>query len=93
MTRHLLTTLAGLGLAAGLLAAPALANPLGALKDAGGAEGLIHKTHGCHRSCELGPAGWHRHAGAYCRRVACYPRARYPHRCFVNRYGERRCRW
>jgi len=93
MTRHLPTTLAGLTLAVGLWAAPASANPLGTLKDAGGADGLVYKTHGCHRSCELGPAGWHRHVGPYCVRVACYPRARHPHRCFVDRFGVRRCRW
>jgi hypothetical protein len=93
MTRHLLTTLTGIALAAGIWAAPASAGSLGALKDAGAADNLVQKVHGCHRSCELGPAGWHRHVGAYCQRVACYPRALYPHRCFVDRYGVRRCRW
>jgi hypothetical protein len=55
--------------------------------------GLVHKVHGCHRSCELGPAGWHRHAGPYCARIACVPRAWNPHRCFVDRWGVRHCRY
>jgi hypothetical protein len=54
---------------------------------------LVHKTHGCHRSCELGPAGWHRHIGPYCVRVACSPQAWFPGRCFVDRWGYRHCRW
>jgi hypothetical protein len=93
MTRHLLAALAGVALAAGVWAAPASANSLGALKDAGADDSIVHKTHGCHRSCELGPAGWHRHVGPYCARVACYPRAWYPNRCFVDRWGYRHCRW
>ena len=32
-------------------------------------------AHGCHRSCERGPAGWHRHVGYSCARVACSPAA------------------
>ena len=73
----------------------ALAAPAGSLKSIGGseAEGLVHKAWGCHRSCELGPRGWHRHVGPYCARVACYPRADNPNRCFVDRWGVRRCRW
>ena len=34
-------------------------------------------AHGCHRSCERGPAGWHRHVGYSCARVACSPAAHY----------------
>jgi hypothetical protein len=73
----------------------ASAAPAGSLKGIGatGAEGLVHKAWGCHRSCESGPRGWHRHVGPYCVRVACYPRARNPHRCFIDRWGVRRCRW
>jgi hypothetical protein len=93
MTRHVLATLTGVALAAGIWAAPASANSFGGLKDAGAADSLLHKTWGCHRSCEDGPAGWHRHVGPNCVRVACVPQARHPHRCFVNRYGERRCWW
>jgi hypothetical protein len=71
----------------------ALAAPSSGLSDiAAGDTSLVHKVHGCHRSCELGPAGWHRH-GAYCRRVACVPRAAHPNRCFVDRWGVRHCRW
>jgi hypothetical protein len=78
----------------GLGAGGALAAPAVGVKDiATGDASLLHKVHGCHRSCELGGAGWHRHVGPYCRRVACAPRAWYPHRCFVDRYGVRRCRW
>jgi hypothetical protein len=75
--------------------APALAAPAGGVPDTGrtGAESLVLKVHGCHRSCELGPAGWHRHVGPYCARVACAPRAAQPFRCFVDRWGVRRCHW
>jgi hypothetical protein len=54
---------------------------------------LVEKVWGCHRSCEAGPGGWHRHVGPYCVRVACYPRAWNPNRCFVDRWGVRHCRW
>jgi hypothetical protein len=76
-----------LGLGGAALAAPAI----GTATSPGDAS-LVQKVHGCHRSCELGPAGWHRH-GAYCRRIACVPRAVYPNRCFVDRWGVRHCRW
>jgi hypothetical protein len=73
----------------------ALAAPAASMQGIGanGEDGLVHKTHGCHRSCELGPAGWHRHVGPYCGRVVCWPRAWDPHRCWVDRWGVRRCRW
>jgi hypothetical protein len=72
----------------------ALAAPVGGLKDiASEPDSLVHKAHGCHRSCELGRAGWHRHVGPYCERVPCSPRAWQPHRCWVDRWGVRRCRW
>jgi hypothetical protein len=73
----------------------ALANPAGGLRDIGktGVESLVEKTHGCHRSCEWGPAGWHRHVGPFCQRVGCYPRAWFPNRCFIDRWGVRHCRW
>ena len=59
----------------------------------GGLEGLVHKAHFCHRSCERGPYGWHRHVGPSCNRVACVPQAKHPHRCYVDRWGVRRCLW
>jgi hypothetical protein len=72
----------------------ALAAPVGGLKDiAGESDTLVHKTHGCHRSCELGRAGWHRHVGPFCVRVVCAPRAWQPHRCWTDRWGVRHCRW
>jgi hypothetical protein len=76
-----------LGIGGAALAAPA---PKGVGADS---DSLVQKVHGCHRSCELGPAGWHRHAGPLCARVACIPRAAHPHRCFVDRWGVRHCRW
>jgi hypothetical protein len=93
MTRNVPAAITGIALAASIWAAPASAGTLGALKDAGAADGLVHKVWGCHRSCELGPRGWHRHVGPYCARVACWPRAEHPNRCFVDRWGVRRCRW
>jgi hypothetical protein len=73
----------------------ALAAPAGGVHDTGpdGAASLVLKVHGCHRSCEAGLAGWHRHVGPYCARVACAPRAVLPNRCFVDRWGVRHCRW
>jgi hypothetical protein len=69
MMRKKVIFLATLGLAASLMtaaqAAPIAPVPLGA------DTGLITKVHGCHRICELGPAGWHYHAGPACRRVPC----------------------
>lgn len=52
----------------------------------------IQKVHGCHRSCERGPRGWHRH-GLACRPIACVPAAPRPHRCWVDWRGVRYCRW
>ena len=76
-------------------AGSALAAPAGAVKGigAGADDGLVHKVWGCHRSCEDGPRGWHRHVGPNCVRVACYPQAWHPNRCYVDRWGVRRCRW
>jgi hypothetical protein len=93
MARHVLAAVTGIALAASIWAAPASAGSLGALRAAGGAESLVHKTWGCHRSCERGPGGWHRHVGPYCQRVACAPRAWFPNRCWVGRWGVRHCRW
>ena len=71
----------------------ALGAPAGGAKGVGVSEqeSLVHKAHFCHRSCELGPAGWHRHVGPYCVRVACIPQASQPFRCYVDRGGGRRC--
>jgi hypothetical protein len=94
MIRRSLLALPALVLALGI--GSALAAPAGSLKDIGATVeggGLVHKTWGCHRSCESGPAGWHRHVGPYCTRVACSPRAWYPNRCFTDRWGVRHCRW
>jgi hypothetical protein len=72
----------------------AFAAPVAGVNDIASADAsLVHKVHACHRSCELGPGGWHRHVGPFCRRIACAPRAVYPHRCYVDRWGVRRCRW
>jgi hypothetical protein len=73
----------------------ALAAPGGDLRSiaATEAESLVQKVWGCHRSCEAGPAGWHRHVGPYCVRVACAPKAKRPFRCWVDRWGVRRCLW
>jgi hypothetical protein len=90
MTYKSLLTMPAMLLALGV--GSALAAP-SSVKDIGGAESLVLKTHACHRSCELGPAGWHRHVGPYCARVACVPRAWHPNRCFVDRWGVHRCRW
>jgi len=93
MTRYWLGTLAAAGLTLGLGVASALAMP-GATKEFNTPESLVQKTWGCHRSCEWGPdRGWHRHAGPACVPVACYPRAEYPDRCWVDWRGIRHCRW
>jgi hypothetical protein len=81
-----------LALAAG--ASAATAAPGGMPKGAGTPESLVLKTFGCHRSCEWGPVlRWHRHVGPGCVPVGCYPRAPYPHRCWVDGWGARHCRW
>jgi hypothetical protein len=78
----------------GLVSPPGLASPVGATRGASPPDGIVHKTAGCHRSCEWGPVlGWHRHVGDSCRPIACVPRAEEPGRCWVDRWGERRCRW
>jgi hypothetical protein len=92
MSYRLRFALAGLTLALGI--GSALAAPVAGVADpTAGEASMVHKVHGCHRSCELGPAGWHRHVGPYCARVVCAPRAWYPNRCFVDRWGVRHCRW
>jgi len=93
MTRHILAAIAGITLAAGIWAAPASAGALGDLKESAADNNLVHKTWGCHRSCEDGPGGWHRHVGPYCVRVACVPQAPHPYRCWVGRFGYRHCLW
>lgn len=92
MTRKSLMAVPVLALVLG--AGSALAAPGAGVKDIGANDHtLVEKVWGCHRSCEAGPGGWHRHVGPFCMREACYPRARYPNRCFVDRWGERHCRW
>lgn len=89
-----LFAIAGLALAVGAGASSAAAAPVSALNGAGDATGFVVKVHGCHRSCEWGPAlRWHRHAGPACRPVGCWPRAAYPNRCWVDWRGIRHCRW
>lgn len=45
-------------------------------------------AHGCHRSIQLGGAGWHYHVGPGCRRIAAAgPRRYYGARCYE------RCRY
>ena len=92
MKHKLMLALAGLALAAGLDLPQAQAfAPMKA--DALQAERLVQEVHFKHRSCELGPYGWHRHVGPAGWRKPCWPRARYPHRCWVDRYGARHCWW
>lgn len=88
-----LIAIPALALALSLGAATGFAAPLGSM-DVAAPEGMVHKTAGCHRSCEWGPVlGWHRHVGASCRPIACAPRAAEPDRCWIDRWGVRRCRW
>jgi hypothetical protein len=94
MTIRSLVASAGLALAAIAGASSADAAPIGGLNSAGDASNLVIKVHGCHRSCEWGPAlRWHRHVGPACRPVGCWPRAVHPHRCWVDWRGIRHCRW
>jgi hypothetical protein len=91
MQRKLMLTLAGaaVGMAMSLSSAQAFTpgNMAGVTP-----EETVQKVHFRHRSCELGPLGWHRHSwSGY--RVACWPRARHPHRCFIDRWGYRHCAW
>lgn len=46
-------------------------------------------AHGCHRSCQVGPAGWHRHVGYSCTRISCAsPRVHHHHH---NRHCVTKC--
>jgi hypothetical protein len=94
MTTHSLFAVAALAAAVLAGASPASSAPVAGLGGAGDADSLVVKVHGCHRSCEWGPVlRWHRHVGPYCRPIGCWPRAAYPHRCWVDGAGIRRCRW
>ncbi len=61
-------------LAFGGMAATAQAAPMvgSGLKDIIASEAIVDKTHGVHRYCGRGPAGWHRH-GRFGGRIACPP--------------------
>lgn len=62
---------AALGLA---LAQSATAGPVGGIgATAAPAQTLVEQVHGCHRYVAKGRAGWHRHVGPNCRRVAAGP--------------------
>jgi hypothetical protein len=68
------SVLAGLILSLGLGLGSASALPAGGAGSPvlpGATDSLVQKVHGCHRSCQLGPAGWHYHVGPRCRRVVC----------------------
>jgi hypothetical protein len=92
MQSRFMLTLAGAAIAAALSFSPASALTPGQMDGAAPTGGLVQQVHFRHRSCELGPFGWHRHTwSSY--RVPCYPRARHPHRCFVDRWGYRHCAW
>jgi hypothetical protein len=94
MTIRSLLTIAALAGATIVGASSAGAAPVGVLNSVGDASSPIIKVHGCHLSCEWGPVlRWHRHVGPGCRPIACWPRASYPNRCWVGRYGVRHCRW
>ncbi len=42
-------------------------------------------SHGCHRTCQKGNYGWHRHAGPSCVRVSCEHGWSAPkHRCYTK---------
>ena len=79
-------------LAAGLTASAAYALPAGGAlpsqkpADAGT---IVDKGHGCHRTCQRGPAGWHYHVGPRCVRVACG--APPPGRWWLWRCADGRC--
>jgi len=94
MSYTTLLALPVVALALGAGAFAATAAPGATPKDAGATDSLVHKAHGCHRSCEWGPVlRWHRHVGPGCSPIACWPRAVHPHRCWVDGWGVRRCRW
>jgi hypothetical protein len=99
MNCRLVLALGGMTLAAIAGVSAALALPKGPLptlpaNEARAEEGLVHKVHGCHRSCEWGPVfRWHRHVGAACAVVACVPLAPQPNRCWVDAWGVRHCSW
>jgi hypothetical protein len=99
MIKTVLPALAGIAFAMSSALSPANAVSPGIAPSAE-PETLVQKAFGCHRSCERGPVPrwdgivrWHRHVGRGCAPVACYPRAAYPNRCWVDGFGVRHCRW
>jgi hypothetical protein len=74
--------------------AAASAAPAAAIRSIVMPDSLVQEAHGCHLSCEWGLVlKWHRHVGPFCRPIACWPRAVNPHRCWVDAWGVRHCRW
>ena len=91
MQKKLMLTLAGTAVAMAMSLSSAQAFTPGNLAGVTPEE-TAQTVHYRHRSCELGPLGWHRHSwSGY--RVRCWPRARHPFRCFVDRWGYRHCAW
>lgn len=75
--------LAAIGLSAGAASAAPLAPSQGPAADSS----LIEKVHGYHRSCQLGPGGWHYHPRRGVR-LTCRPRPRgYIWRSYGGRVG------
>lgn len=66
--------LAGAAAALALSATAATAGPIGPIgaPSTADSESLVIQVHGGHRSCELGPAGWHRH-NRFGERITCGP--------------------
>ncbi|MCB1549033.1 MAG: hypothetical protein KDJ41_14540 [Hyphomicrobiaceae bacterium] len=96
----LLAVMLALGLSVTSASAATVSPSLDALKSLSGAGTLVEKTHGCHRGCAWGPVRgwWHRHVGPHCRPTACvgprhrHWRWRHHRRCWIDRWGHRRCR-
>jgi hypothetical protein len=85
--RYLTLTAIAFALTTGAASAAPALGPRG-VQDAG--DQLLQRVHGCHRRCELGPAGWHYHVGPWCRRVAC---GVFPGGAWVWFCDRGRCGW
>jgi len=62
----------GIFMSVGLMLSNANAAPVSRdWKDISGPSTIVEQVHGCHRHCEPGRRGPHRHVGPYCERVSC----------------------
>ena len=78
--KRLVLAVLGLLMSVGVMLTNANAAPASRDWQGSGPAMLVEQVHGCHRHCEPGRYGHHRHVGPYCERVSCEREYRRP-RC------------